>query len=81
MPHAHGGPSQGSPTATETPNGDAWVQPLGRGECPVSHPIKVNESSGIFHVPGGRFYARTEAVRCYSTPEAATADGFRAAKA
>ncbi len=81
MPQAHVGPSQGSPTPAETPNGDAWVQPLGGGECPATHPIKANESSGIFHAPGGRFYERTEAVRCYRTPEAATADGFRAAKA
>jgi hypothetical protein len=80
-PHAHVGPSQGSPSSAETSNGDAWVQPLGDGECPDTHPIKVNESSGIFHAPGGRFYQRTEAMRCYSTAEAATADGYRAAKA
>ena len=96
FPHPHGSPSwsararcrrptagrvRGRRRATETPNGDAWVEPLDGGECPASHPIKVNESSGIYHVPGGRFYDRTVAVRCYATPEAATADGFRAAKA
>jgi hypothetical protein len=60
--------------------GDAWIAPLEDGSCPLSHPVKVNESSGIFHVPGGRSYDRTQAGRCYATPEAAAADGFRAAK-
>lgn len=58
-----------------------WVDPVDGGACPPSHPIKVNEHSGIFHVPGGRFYERTDAVRCYATADAAAADGFRAAKA
>jgi hypothetical protein len=80
VPQAHVGPAQQSIAPAETSNGDAWVQPLG-GECPATHPVKVNDSSGIFHTPGGRFYARTEAVRCYRSPEAATADGYRAAKA
>jgi hypothetical protein len=79
-PHAHVGPTQESIAPGDTPDGDAWVEPLD-GECPPTHPIKVNDSSGIFHKPGGRFYSRTDAVRCYSTPEAAGADGYRAAKA
>jgi hypothetical protein len=74
--------AQPSSTApAEASNGHAWVQPLEGGDCPLTHPIKANESSGIYHVPGGRFYDRIEAVRCYGTPEAATADGYRAAKA
>ena len=59
----------------------AWVEPLDGGGCPGGHPIKANDSSGIYHVPGGRFYDRTVAVRCYASPEAAAADGYRAAKA
>ena len=56
-----------------------WVAPVD-GACPASHPVKANDNSGIFHVPGGRFYDRTRPERCYATPEAATADGYRAAK-
>jgi hypothetical protein len=60
---------------------DTWVEPLEGGGCPTSHPIKANDHSGIFHVPGGRFYDRTVAVRCYVDPESANADGYRPAKA
>lgn len=59
----------------------AWADPLDDGGCPPSHPIKANDNSGIYHVPGGRFYERTVAERCYSTAEAAEADGYRPAKA
>ncbi len=63
-------------------NGDAtWVAPNDDGTCPVTHPIKANENSGIFHVPGGQFYDRTGPERCYSSAEAAAADGYRQAKA
>jgi hypothetical protein len=63
--------------AAEPPS---WVEPVD-GACPTSHPVKTNASSGIFHVPGGRSYERTKPERCYSTPEAAAADGYRPAKA
>lgn len=56
-----------------------WVPPIG-GECPDGYPVKANESSGIYHVPGGRFYARTNPERCYASTDAAEADGYRAAK-
>jgi hypothetical protein len=65
----------------DTPDARAWVDPLEDGACPASHPIKANDHSGIFHVPAGRFYDRTVAVRCYADAESATADGYRAAKA
>lgn len=57
-----------------------WVLPVG-GECPDGYPIKVNEKSGIYHVPGGRFYGRTVPERCYSNEASAEADGYRRAKA
>ncbi|MFT3853653.1 MAG: hypothetical protein QM733_13065 [Ilumatobacteraceae bacterium] len=57
----------------------AWVEPVD-GECPPGYPVKLNLDSGIFHVPGGRSYARTRPERCYATPEDAEADGFRRAK-
>ena len=58
----------------------AWVPPID-GACPEGYPIKANDNSGIFHVPGGRFYDRTVPERCYATTDAALADGYRPAKA
>ena len=58
----------------------AWLAPDDGGGCPLSHPVKANGSSGIFHVPGGQFYDRTRAERCYVDAAAAEADGYRAAK-
>ena len=40
-------------------------------------PIKANDNSGIFHVPGGRFYDRTVPERCYAERRDAEADGYR----
>ena len=57
-----------------------WVPPVD-GKCPEGYPVKANDNSGIYHVPGGRFYARTVAERCYATADDAIADGYRAAKA
>ena len=50
------------------------------GACPAGYPVKV-AASGIFHVPGGRFYERTTPIRCYLDPTGALADGYRQAKA
>lgn len=58
----------------------AWVDALDDGSCPISHPIKANDKSSIFHVPGGRFYDRTKPERCYADTEGAVADGYRQAK-
>jgi hypothetical protein len=59
--------------------GPAWVGADG-GSCPTSHPVKAKLASGIFHVPGGANYERTRADRCYTTADAAAADGLRASK-
>jgi hypothetical protein len=58
----------------------AWLPANEDGSTPAGHPIKVKESSGIFHVPGGRFYDRTKPDRCYPTAAAAEADGYRRSK-
>lgn len=58
----------------------AWVAPVD-GACPPGYPVKANERSGIYHVPGGRFYERTRPDRCYAEAAAAEADGYRRAKA
>lgn len=57
-----------------------WVEPVD-GDCPSGYPIKANDNSGIFHVPGGRFYERTVPERCYADAHDAEADGYRRAKA
>ncbi len=57
-----------------------WVDALDDGSCPLSHPVKANDNSGIFHMPGGRFYDRTKPERCYTSADAAVADGYRQAK-
>jgi hypothetical protein len=66
-----------SPSAADE---QPWVAPNADGSVPASHPVKVKESSGIFHVPGGRFYDRTRPDRCYPTAAAAEADGYRQSK-
>jgi hypothetical protein len=58
----------------------AWLPANDDGSTPDGHPVKVKESSGIFHVPGGRFYDRTRPDRCYPTAAAAEADGYRRSK-
>jgi hypothetical protein len=58
-----------------------WVPPLADGSCPDGYPVKANDNSGIFHVPGGRFYDRTTPERCYAEAGDAAADGYRPAKA
>lgn len=74
-------PTSSAVSASATADERAWVEPDGDGACPLTHPIKANDNSGIFHVPGGRFYERTRAERCYTTAQAATDDGYRQAKA
>jgi hypothetical protein len=66
---------------SDTSTGErTWIDPEPDGSCPLSHPIKLNEPSGIFHVPDGQFYARTKAERCYANAADAEADGFRASR-
>lgn len=71
------------PTTTEATSDSAeraWLPANDDGSTPAGHPVKVKESSGIFHVPGGRFYDRTKPDRCYPTAAAAEADGYRRSK-
>jgi len=56
-----------------------WVEPVD-GACPLSHPVKANANSGIYHMPGSQFYERTKPERCYVDAAAAEADGYRAAR-
>jgi hypothetical protein len=67
------------PTSEEPDATAAWLPPTD-GACPTSHPVKLKESSGIFHLPGDLAYDRTVPDRCYRDAAAAEADGFRQAK-
>lgn len=89
-PLAPNGPAQAEPANVATvatapavteavAAGQAWVEPVD-GACPTGYPIKANTSSRIYHVPGGQFYERTVPERCYTDPQAAEADGYRAAR-
>ncbi len=53
----------------------------GSMNCPSWAPIKGNASSRIYHVPGGRYYARTKPEICFSSAAAAVRAGYRASKA
>ena len=76
------------PTITEPTDGApadpapaaSWVDANSEGDCPLSHPVKAKDGSGIYHVDGGMAYERTNADRCYPSAEAAEADGYRASK-
>lgn len=52
----------------------------GTNECPPGFPIKGNQQSMLYHDVKSRSYGRTIAEFCFSTPEAAQAAGFRAAR-
>lgn len=62
------------------PASPVWVTAPSDGAAPEGFPVKVKVSSGIFHVPGGRFYDRTKPDRWYATTGAALADGYRQSK-
>jgi hypothetical protein len=57
-----------------------WIEPADSGACPAHHPVKAKVASGIFHVPGGANYTRTQPDRCYLSTQAAEADGLRQSK-
>jgi len=68
------------PVVAQSAVAQRWVTPVD-GACPDGYTIKANDNSRIFHLPGGRFYARTAPERCYASADDAVADGYRQAKA
>src|SRR5262245_2993616 len=68
--------SSASPTATSSETGSGPPAPI-EGSCPASAPIKATKT-GLYHLPGDPYYARSHAVQCFATPQAAQAAGFRA---
>lgn len=53
--------------------------PVSKWNCPSWAPIKGNQS-GIYHVPGGRWYTKTTPEECFTTASAARKAGYRASK-
>ncbi len=53
-----------------------WVEPRD-GTCPATHPVKAKLRSGIYHLPDGALYDRTNPDRCYVDVAAAEADDLR----
>lgn len=81
MDAANNGSTAPPPAAHASTTSGGWRPPAEDGVAPDGYPVKVKVSSGIFHVPGGRFYDRTLPDRCYPTAVAAEADGYRPSKA
>jgi len=69
-----------APAATGDDHAPGWVDAAVDGACPASHPVKAKLSSGIYHLPGGSNYDRTQADRCYASAAKAESDGLRPAK-
>jgi hypothetical protein len=76
---AHDGAVALAAVAEEVPPSARWSDPVEKA-CPPGFEVKVKLASGIYHLPGMFAYDRTIPDRCYASPEAAEADGFRAAK-
>ena len=79
-----GAPPVPAPAAGQYPS---EPQPAGgsvpsatESDCPSSHPVKGNASSGIYHVPGGGYYDVTNPEECFATEADAVAAGYRASK-
>jgi large subunit ribosomal protein L17 len=66
-------------TSTEdAPYGEGSHAPLDDpAEAPEGFPVKGNEDSKLYHVPGSAHYDRTVAEVWFATPEAAEAAGFQ----
>jgi large subunit ribosomal protein L17 len=61
----------------DAPYGEGSHAPLDdAAEAPEGFPIKGNEDSKLYHVPGSAHYDRTVAEVWFATPEAAEAAGF-----
>lgn len=69
-------PAPPAPSVPPTPVVPAIVSRIAPFVCPASHPVKLNQS-GIYHVPGGQFYAATNPEGCARTEADAIAAGYR----
>ncbi|MDF0515040.1 hypothetical protein PX701_15510 [Agromyces sp. H3Y2-19a] len=69
--------TSGSTVAVVVPGS---TSPVADWTCPSWAPIKGNESSMIYHMPGQRYYDATNPEVCFSTESAAVNAGYRKAK-
>jgi large subunit ribosomal protein L17 len=65
-----------SASTEEAPYGEGSHAPLPDGGQPDGFPVKGNEDSKLYHVPGSSHYDRTVAEVWFASPEAAEAAGF-----
>lgn len=56
------------------------ARPASTWNCPAWAPIKGNAPSGIYHLPGQRYYSRTTPEVCFATERAAQQAGYRKSK-
>ena len=68
-------------TAAAAPHGEGSHAPLAdASEAPDGFPIKGNDGSRLYHVPGSTFFDRAVAEVWFATPEAAEAAGYQLPK-
>lgn len=48
--------------------------------CPKDKPIKGNAQSGIYHLPGQKYYKQTKPEDCFTTEDEAKTAGYRRSK-
>jgi large subunit ribosomal protein L17 len=65
-----------SASTEEAPYGEGSHAPLPDGDQPDGFPVKGNEDSKLYHVPGSSHYDRTVAEVWFASAEAAEAAGF-----
>jgi large subunit ribosomal protein L4 len=66
-----------SSEVAEAPYGAGSHAPLADGSEPEGYPVKGNESSKLYHVPGTAFYNRTAAEVWFASAEDAEKAGFQ----
>jgi hypothetical protein len=70
-------PPPSAPDISSAPaSGGGSYPPVSQNSCPGSAPIKGNQS-GIYHVPGGQYYGRTNPEECFASELDAQAAGYR----
>ncbi len=62
----------------EGPHGPGSAMPFADGSGPDSHPIKGNDQSMLYHVPGSRYFKATKAEMYFATVEDAERAGYAA---
>ncbi len=74
-PSATAAPATAAPATADLPKGA--VVGAADGSAPVGYEIKGNGDSGLYHVPGSRFYKQTVAEFWFASAEDAEAAGFQ----